>query len=59
MEVFSKSSMMSMMGSSKEDGAGGIMGTMRLTDMMKMAGKSFSADIKRQINDALTKIRKG
>ncbi|HIV44074.1 MAG TPA: beta-galactosidase [Candidatus Faecalibacterium avium] len=59
MEVFSKSSMMSMMGSSKEDGAGGIMGTMRLTDMMKMAGKSFSADVKRQINDALTKIRKG
>ena len=58
MEVFSKSSMMSMMGSSKEDGAGGIMGTMRLTDMMKMAGKSFSADVKRQINDALTKIRK-
>ena len=34
------------------------MGTMRLTDMMKMAGKSFSADVKRQINDALTKIRK-
>ena len=59
MEVFSKSSMMSMMGSSKEDGAGGIMGTMRLTDMMKMAGKSFSADVKRQINDALTKIQKG
>ncbi len=35
------------------------MGTMRLSDMMKMAGKSFSAEVKRQLNDALTKIKKG
>ena len=50
--------MMSMMNSSEEDGEGGIMGTMRLTDMMKMAGRAFSADVKRQVNDALTKIKK-
>ena len=59
MNVFAHSSMMSMMGSDKDDNAGGIMGTMRLSDMMKMAGKSFSADVKRQLNEALTKIKKG
>ena len=59
MDTFAHSSMMSMMGSDKDDGEGGIMGTMRLSDMMKMAGKSFSAEVKRQLNDALTKIKKG
>lgn len=59
MDTFAHSSMMSMMGSDKNDGEGGIMGTMRLSDMMKMAGKSFSAEVKRQLNDALTKIKKG
>ena len=59
MNVFAHSSMMSMMGSDKDDNAGGLMGTMRLSDMMKMAGKSFSADVKRQLNEALTKIKKG
>ena len=58
--TFAHSSMMSMMNSDKDDNSdGGLMGTMRLTDMMKMAGKSFSADIKRQVNEALTKIKKG
>ena len=47
-----------MMGNDKEDDQGGIMGTMRLSDMMKMASKSFSSDVKRQINEALTKIKK-
>ena len=58
MQVFAKSSMMSMMGNDKDDDQGGIMGTMRLADMMKMASKSFTADVKRQINEALTKIKK-
>src|SRR5699024_4973743 len=58
LDTFAHSSMMSMMNSSEEDGEGGIMGTMRLTDMMKMAGRAFSADVKRQVNDALTKIKK-
>ena len=58
LDTFAHSSMMSMMNSSEEDGEGGFMGTMRLTDMMKMAGRAFSADVKRQVNDALTKIKK-
>ena len=59
-DTFAHSSMMSMMNSDKDDNSdGGIMGTMRLADMMKMAGRSFSADVKRQVNEALTKIKKG
>ena len=31
---------------------------MRLTDLMKMAGKNVTAEMKQQINDALIKIKK-
>ena len=36
----------------------GFYGMMRLSDLMKMAGKSVTAEMKQQINDALIKIKK-
>jgi len=36
-----------------------MMKIMRLNDMLKMAGKAVSMEVKHQINDQLTKIRKG
>ena len=36
----------------------GFYGMMRLSDLMKMAGKSVTAEMKQQINDALIQIKK-
>lgn len=42
----------------KEGPMAEFMGMMRLVDMLKMAGKAVPADLKHNINDQLTKIKK-
>ncbi len=63
MSAFTNSPMMSSMNISIDAGEGDnpmgeFMGMMRLSDMLKMAGSMVSTEMKQQLNEALTKIKK-